>query len=282
MKTLILVSMLISTLFAFTACNEGSAISDIEPGSIKSVAIYGSEECDSTFSTTIDDLNDEDIAGILLMREEEKLAHDVYVLFFEQHELTVFARIAQSENRHAEKMLELINHFGLVDPTLDEAGAFSNEALQALYDELTVAGSESAVEALKAGALIEETDIADLRQLIDGTSNADLIKVYTNLLNGSYNHLKAFVNTLMSYDLEYVAQVLTSEDLETILATSSGNKQGNGNAKGNKRQGEQNGQGGNGNRNGNSGNQGSNGGTNGANGQGGNGNGDGSGTCTNG
>ncbi|MGF7140975.1 DUF2202 domain-containing protein [Roseimarinus sediminis] len=282
MKTLILVSMLISTLFAFTACNEGSAISDIEPGSIKSAAIDGTEECDSTFSTTIDDLNDEDIAGILLMREEEKLAHDVYMLFFEQHELSIFTRIAQSESQHALKMLQLINHFELVDPTLDEAGSFSNETLQALYNELTAAGSESAVEALKAGALIEETDIADLRQLIEATSNADLLKVYTNLLNGSYNHLRAFVNTLKRYELEYEAQVLSAEDLEAILATASANKQGNGNAQGNKGQGEKNGQGGNGYRNGNSGNQGSNGGTNGANGQGGNGNGDGSGTCTNG
>ncbi len=50
--------------------------------------------------------------------------------------------------------------------------------------------------ALKVGIGIEELDIADLEEYISGTDNADLRRVYANLLRGSENHLRAFERLL--------------------------------------------------------------------------------------
>jgi len=45
---------------------------------------------------------------------------------------------------------------------------------------------------MQVGVFIEETDIEDLQQIIDGTDKFDIIKVCENLMNGSINHLEAF------------------------------------------------------------------------------------------
>ena len=52
--------------------------------------------------------------------------------------------------------------------------------------------SNSYADALAAGILIEETDIADLKKLIANTQNPDVLDVANRLLNGSQNHLQAF------------------------------------------------------------------------------------------
>ena len=277
MKTFIITSVLMATAFFFNSCNnqlEGVDSSSLE----KSAAVaLGYGDCtDSVFTTTIDDLSEADIEGLLFMREEEKLAHDVYVYFFNKYELTIFSRISESEAKHAESVLNLINHFGLVDPSSEDAGVFNNTELQALYDQLIEQGNASVEDALAVGALIEETDILDLENQLNTTENPDLIRVYTHLLNGSYHHLKGFSKTLLSYDVTYEPQLLSQEAYEAILATTNGNGgQGKGMRNGS---GQGNGQkGGNGNRGGNGGQ--GNGGSGGNNGQG---SGDGTGTCVNG
>ncbi len=56
-------------------------------------------------------------------------------------------------------------------------------------------GSESLAAALLVGGDIEEIDILDLEERIEGTDKADIIQVYDRLLSGSENHLRAFVST---------------------------------------------------------------------------------------
>jgi hypothetical protein len=175
------------------------------------------------FTTTATDLTPKELDGLLLMREEEKMAGDVYAFFFSMYELPVFERIVASENRHAEAVLALLNHFEIADPTLTGVGVFSNPNLQALYDQFVSQGS-TVEAALAIGAYIEELDIADLKKLLDETDNADLELVYGNLLKGSENHLRAFVNTLSSLGETYHNQVLADEVFAEILAVSNGNK----------------------------------------------------------
>ena len=55
-------------------------------------------------------------------------------------------------------------------------------------------GSQSVAEALKVGAAIEEIDILDLEERLAETGNAAIERVYSNLLAGSKNHLRAFVS----------------------------------------------------------------------------------------
>ncbi|MDA3879807.1 MAG: DUF2202 domain-containing protein [Prolixibacteraceae bacterium] len=232
---------------AFTSCSDDVLDETISFAAEKSLTIDG--ECaDSSFTSTVDDLSDVDIAGLSFMREEELLAHDVYVYFFEKYGTTVFSRIANSESKHAESVLALLTYFGMEDPTTGIAGSYNNAELQSLYNELTVAGDESVEAALAVGALIEETDIIDLQGLIEETTNIDIEMVYENLLYGSFNHLKAFTNSLSALAVEYSPQLLPVEQYEEILATVSagnGNNQyqngGNGQQRGEGSKGQGNG-----------------------------------------
>ncbi|MEZ4737513.1 MAG: DUF2202 domain-containing protein [Caldilineaceae bacterium] len=48
------------------------------------------------------DLSTTERDALLYMREEEKLAHDVYVTLAEQWQLPIFSNIANSETTHTE------------------------------------------------------------------------------------------------------------------------------------------------------------------------------------
>lgn len=109
-------------------------------------------------------------ATLLWMREEEKVAHDVYVNMNALWTSPVFANIAVSEQRHFDALGSKIVYFKLTDPAQPGIGYFTNGELQALYDELSASGNASYVAALKVGALIEEVDILDLQAAIAGTA----------------------------------------------------------------------------------------------------------------
>jgi hypothetical protein len=140
-------------------------------------------------------LTQEEIDGILFMREEEKLAHDVYVKFYDLYANKIFLNISLSEQRHTEAVLRLINLYNLEDPAKEGIGEFKNQELQDLYDLLMSMGTDL-ISALKVGVLIEETDIEDITALMEQTEVKNILQVYGNLLNGSLNHLKSFESTL--------------------------------------------------------------------------------------
>jgi len=137
------------------------------------------------------DLSEEEAASLLFMREEEKLARYVYTKMYELWGLPIFQKIAESEQMHMDQIKQLLDRYDLTDPAL-APGQFTDPALQALYDQLVAQGSVSLADAMNVGVLIEQTDIADLQARIAQTDNADIQMVYSNLLNGSYNHLTAF------------------------------------------------------------------------------------------
>jgi len=135
--------------------------------------------------------------GLLFMREEEKLARDVYAVLYQTWGLPIFQNIMQSESQHMAAIKTLLDRYGLVDPaTPDLPGVFQDSDLQALYDQLVANGTTTQRNALLVGKLIEETDIADLQQHITETTHSDIRTVYANLLKGSENHLKAFTKQL--------------------------------------------------------------------------------------
>lgn len=134
-------------------------------------------------------------ADLQYLREEEKLARDVYTVLYEKWGLSVFSTIAASEQRHTDSIRKLLVKYGVSDPAASTApGEFVNDELQALYDELVARGSVSLADAIDVGVLIEEIDIADLEERIATTSRKDIVRVYSNLLSGSENHLAAFTS----------------------------------------------------------------------------------------
>jgi hypothetical protein len=165
-------------------------------------------------------LSDAETAGILYMREEEKLAHDVYSLLYERWNLPIFANIASSEQTHTDAVKTLIDRYELEDPATDAPGTFSNAEIQGLYDALVNEGSASARDALVVGAVIEELDLRDLQNRIAETDNEDIRLVYENLMKGSRNHLRAFVSTLAQQGYDYTPRYLSQEEYETIISSS--------------------------------------------------------------
>ena len=165
-----------------------------------------------------DALSAEEIDGLFYMREEEKLAHDVYVAFHARWGAQVFDNIAQSEVQHTEAVRQRILDHGLVDPAANSpAGVFVNADLQALYNTLVARGQSSLIAALKVGCLIEETDIRDLvvrRAQVD--NEPDIVAVYDNLLCGSRNHLRAFNQQLLAQGGSYAPQVISQAEWNAI------------------------------------------------------------------
>ena len=166
------------------------------------------------------DLTEREAADILFMAEEEKLARDVYLYYYDKWGQPVFSNIASAEETHMESMVVLIERYGLVNPVEGEArGVFENPELRALYVDLIKSGSDSETDALKNGALIEEIDIIDLDNAVAGTDKQDIITVYENLKKGSRNHLRSFVNNLERAGISYSPQKLSSDEYYAIVGS---------------------------------------------------------------
>lgn len=196
------------------------------------------------------ELSDEELSDLLYMREEEKLARDVYTTLFSIWGIPVFQNIAASEQAHMDAVKTLLDVYGLEDPAREQAGVFTNPDLQSLYEELTTRGSQSLSEALKMGAAIEEIDILDLQDSLSRTDNADIQQVYNNLLRGSSSHLGAFARTLQTQTGEtYQPQYMELESYNAILdSAAQGGGYGSGGQGAQPGQGSQGGRGGQGGR----------------------------------
>jgi len=131
--------------------------------------------------------------------EEEKLAKDVYTYFGDKYGSRPFLNIQQSEQRHIAMMIRMLEKDNVSYKISDEPGVFYDSKLQKLYTTLIKQGSTSELEAFKAGKLIEETDISDLKEAIKHTTDETNIEIYTNLLRASENHLQAFDRQIAKY-----------------------------------------------------------------------------------
>ncbi|AAM03868.1 DUF2202 domain-containing protein [Methanosarcina acetivorans] len=152
-------------------------------------------ESTDTSGVTLQDsvLNDTEINSLIYMREEEKLARDVYLYLYDKWNIPIFRNIAASEQEHTDAVKSLLTQYGVQDPaSTTSEGEFTNPELQELYNQLIQQGSVSREDALKVGVIIEEKDIRDLEADLANTTNSDIKIVYGNLLRGSNNHLSAF------------------------------------------------------------------------------------------
>ncbi len=182
------------------------------------------DDSHSQLAFTTGELSDVEKSSLIFMREEEKLARDVYAVLYEQWGLPVFQNISSSEQTHMDAVKNLLDGYGLTDPMLAEAGKFTNPELQSLYTDLVARGSQSVSEALKVGAAIEEIDILDLQESLAQTVNVDVQRVFNSLLNGSYNHLRAFTSTLQTQTGEiYQPQYMDMEAYQAALGSAAGN-----------------------------------------------------------
>ncbi|MCA9515983.1 MAG: DUF2202 domain-containing protein, partial [Myxococcales bacterium] len=95
---------------------------------------------------------------LLRLREEEKLARDVYLSLRDRWgtSVPVFDNISGSEQTHMDRVATHLTALGIPDPVTDPAvGAFTDPELKALYTQLVASGQPSLVAALTVGATIE-------------------------------------------------------------------------------------------------------------------------------
>jgi len=257
-----IIAVLLASIFLLGACTladqddaskipqvEDEAISDEEPEVLAEEAIETLEVVETDdleedqIAETLDQasteqvnlasgLTDDEVAGLIYMREEEKLAKDVYLGLYDLWGLNTFLNIAGSEQTHMDSVKNLLDMFDIEDPAdTSPTGVFVNEDLQNLYDDLMAVGAQSLGDSLKVGAAIEEIDILDLQENLELTQNEEIRRVYQNLLRGSENHLRAFTSTLERQTGEiYEPQYMSQPDYDSVVTgSSSRNGSGRGN-----------------------------------------------------
>ena len=165
-------------------------------------------------------LTDEEKSDLLFIREEEKLARDVYYAASQKYAAQIFINISSNEQKHMDEVLKLLNKYDLDDPAFTERGVFRNAVLGQLYSDFSAKSAKSLVDALEVGATIEDLEIHDIDINISRTTNADLLKLYYNLQCGSRNHIRAYFEQLNNQGTTYKPQYLTQVKLDEIIAGS--------------------------------------------------------------
>lgn len=163
------------------------------------------------------------------MLEEERMAMEVYQVFFDKWGHQIFQNISQAEERHFEIMQELlVEQNPEMEATIDdwEAGVYENDVLQNLYNDLVKRGSVSLLDALKVGAEIEELNITDLNININQSESQTAIATYQSLLNASHKHLRAFVKNIEKSGVSYEPVLLDEEEYHSIVGQVSNQNMG--------------------------------------------------------
>ena len=187
----------------------------------------------TTSTLLVENLSTNEVNALLLLREEEKVARDVYLTLGDLYHTNVFYNIAKSEQNHMDAIKTLLEKYSINDPVKDETvGSFTNKDMASLYQSLVKQGSTSYTEALVVGATIEDLDINDIDKQVEAIDNQDILGVFARLRSGSENHLRAFVNNLKVQGGEYKSQFISDEEYNNILSSESSKQQGKQTAQG--------------------------------------------------
>lgn len=167
-----------------------------------------------------EELSADELTSLSIMREEEKLAYDVYVTLYNKWGVSVFKNISESEQTHTDAVKTLLEKYNLSDPAENHVlGVFQDSTLQALYNQLIAQGNTSQLEAFIVGATIEDLDIHDLILWQANTDNQDINYVFNNLKIGSRNHMRSFYTQIINSGGNYSAQFISQGELDAIISS---------------------------------------------------------------
>ena len=185
MKNIIKLLPLIILAIIFSSCSE-------QPSSPESSSI---NEMNKNIISTLNEISPEEADGLIFMRQEEKVARDVYTTLGQTWNSNVFQKIKLSEQKHMDAIKVLLTRYNIIDPvTNDEVGVFDNPEFQQIFDNFVLQGQQSLNDAFITGKTIEEQDIEALENQLSFVDNPDIIIVYTNLKSASEKHLITFTN----------------------------------------------------------------------------------------
>ncbi len=167
------------------------------------------------------ELSEEEIAGLILMREEEKLARDVYNTLGKKWGMKIFTNIAKSEQTHTDAIKVLLDRYNIDDPVKnDSTGAFTSPQMDKLYKNLVKQGNATLLDGLIVGGIVEDLDIKDLNELLTKTDKADIITTYNNLNKGSRNHLRAYIKQITNNGGSYSPQYISQTEFDNIISSA--------------------------------------------------------------
>ncbi len=207
--------LLAALLFTVTSCSKDdtSANNGNNNGNINMANLQA-----QITSLPNEPLSQAELTSLSLMREEEKLARDVYITLYNKWGVNIFTNISNSEQTHMEAILMLLNKYNLTDPVGSNAvGVFSNATLQNLYAQLVAQGNISVLEAYRVGATIEDLDIFDLKNALLNNDNQDIKLVYDMLTKGSRNHMRSFYKNILNTGGSYTPQYITQAEFDAII-----------------------------------------------------------------
>ena len=172
---------------------------------------------DSNDGELAEPLSKSEIENLQYLKEEEKLARDVYLYALDLYGQFVFENIANSEQAHMNSVTVMLDKYEIPDLSYEAMGVFYNEELQNLYNELISLVDKSLQEAFLAGASIEDLDIYDLNNFISTTDHPDLQNLYEVLSCGSRNHMRTFSQEIANTGTVYLPQYISAEEYALIL-----------------------------------------------------------------
>ena len=181
-------------LFLFLGCNDSDEVIEVDDG-----------------------LSQQEMEDLQFLKEEEKLARDVYLYSYDIYGQNIFKNISNSEQSHMNSVTVILDKYGIQDLSLEERGKFSNDVLQELYDDLTELSEKSLEDALIVGATVEDLDINDLNTFISNTDHLDIEDMYQKLNCGSRNHLRSYINNLENLNGSYDPQFISVEEFDDIV-----------------------------------------------------------------
>jgi len=223
-KTPILISMLLVIWVAgLSACTNATKESEYIVDQSDMVNTH------TLFTTTTGTITEAEKIGLIKMREEEKLARDVYIMLWEKRGNQTFKNISQSEQTHTDAIKDLLVMYNIDDPVKnDDIWVFTSKDMGLLYVQLLTKGNQSLGDALAVWATIEDLDIKDLNELLKETTNENIIAVYTNLNKWSRNHMRAFVKNIEKNNETYTPQYISNSEYRDIIWASQETSMGRG------------------------------------------------------
>lgn len=186
------------------------------------VLFLGCDNSDESILTG-SELSTQEIADLQFLKEEEKLARDVYLFSYDLYGSSIFNNISKSEQSHMDKVTLILEKYNIEDLSYSERGKFNNQELQNLYNDLVEKSENSLTDAIVTGATIEDLDINDIDEFIIDASHDDIQAMYEILNCGSGNHLRAYTGFLENLGEEYNPQFISKEAYLSIVESDREN-----------------------------------------------------------
>lgn len=223
MKTKVLIASLFSIIGLLTiSCSQSEGVEEnassqtllaVESDGVSAIT----RAAISNIFTVTSALNADEIEFLYAVREDEKLAHDVYSVFADKYPTAPqIGRIMNAESTHMAAVDSLFKYYEIDYVPTTEVGVFASPERQEQFNTLS-AQSSTLVEAFKTMAFIEEEGIAAYNAVVGDIENVNIKLVIEHLTKASGNHLKAVDRQIKSLGETYTPTVLTQEDYDAII-----------------------------------------------------------------